>query len=251
MIDIHSHLLPGLDDGSKSWDMTLKMCHFAIQDGIMHIVATPHADDTYAYSRDLVRDLVTELGNKVGDQLAFSVGCDFHFSFENIEDAIAHPRRYTIATTHYLLVELSDYGIPPQVSDSLLRLQAAGMIPIITHPERNAILQRRPERVLEWVDAGCLAQVTASAVTGFWGDTARRVAMWLLENDAVHVLASDAHDDKHRRPILSEARAAVSKLFGPGVARTLVQDNPQAIVSGRPLLLPRRAQPRKLQQRNA
>jgi protein-tyrosine phosphatase len=98
------------------------------------------------------------------------------------------------------------------------------MIPIITHPERNAILQRRPERVLEWVDAGCLAPVTATAVTGFWGDTARRVAMWLLENDAVHVLASDAHDDKHRRPILSEARAAVPKLFGADVARTLVQE---------------------------
>ena len=251
MIDIHSHLLPGLDDGAKSWDMTLKMCHLAIRDGITHIVATPHADDTYVYSRDRVQDLVTELGNKMGDQLAFSVGCDFHFSFENIEDAIAHPRRYTIATTQYLLVELSDYGIPPQVSDSLLRLQAAGMIPIITHPERNAILQRRPERVLEWVGAGCLTQVTASAVTGFWGDTARRVAMWLLENDAVHVLASDAHDDKHRRPILSEARAAVSKLSGAGVARTLVQDNPQAIVNGRRLLLPRWAQPRKLQQRNA
>ena len=251
MIDIHSHILPGIDDGSKSWDMTLKMCRLAIQDGITHIVATPHADETHAYSRDLVRHLVTELDHKIGDQLAFSVGCDFHFSFENIEDAIAHPRRYTIAATPYLLVELSDYGIPPQVSDGLLRLQAAGMIPIITHPERNAILQRRPERVLEWVEAGSLAQVTASAVTGFWGDTARRVAIWLLENDAVHVLASDAHDDKHRRPILSGACAAVSKLCGADVARTLVQDNPHAIVNGQPLPFPRRAQPRRLQRRNA
>jgi protein-tyrosine phosphatase len=242
MIDIHSHILPGLDDGSKSWDMTLEMCRLAIRDGIAHIVATPHSDDTYVYSRDRVRDLISKLSNKIGDQLTFSVGCDFHLSFENIEDAIAHPQRYTIASRQYMLVELSEYGIPPQVSDGFWRLQAAGIIPIITHPERNAILQRRPERVLEWVDAGCLVQVTASAVTGSWGDTVRRIAMWLLENDAVHVLASDAHDDKHRKPILSEARNAVSKRFGPDLAGALVQSNPDAIVSGRPLPLPRRAQ---------
>jgi protein-tyrosine phosphatase len=242
MIDIHSHILPGLDDGSKSWDMTLEMCRLAIGDGITHVVATPHADDTYAYSHDHVCDLVTELRNKIGDQLAFSVGCDFHLSYENIEDAIAHPRRYTIADSHYLLVEFSDYGIPPQVSESLLRLEAAGMIPIITHPERNAILQRRPERVREWAESGCLVQVTASAVTGRWGDTARRVAIWLLENGAVHVLASDAHDDNHRAPILSEARYVVSRRYGADLARALVQDNPEAIVGGRALPAPQPAQ---------
>jgi len=240
MIDIHSHILPGLDDGSKSWDMTLKMCRLAIEDGITHIVATPHADDTYVYSRDRVRELVAELDNKIGDQLAFSLGCDFHLSFENIEDAIAHPQRYTIAAKQYLLVELSDYGISPQLGDGLLRLQVAGMIPIITHPERNAILQRRPERLLQWVEAGCLVQVTASAVSGYWGDAASRVAQWLLENDAVHVLASDAHDDKHRKPNLSEARDAVSKRFGANVARALVLDNPTAIVAGQPLTFRRR-----------
>ena len=78
-------------------------------------------------------------------------------------------------------------------------------------------------------------QVTASAITGLWGDIARRVAMWLLENDAVHVLASDAHGDKHRAPILSEDRDSISKRFGAGVARALVLDNPAAIVAGRPL----------------
>jgi len=235
MIDIHSHILPGIDDGSKSWAMTLEMCQLAIRDGITHIVATPHANDAYEYSRDRVRDLANELDNKVGDRLAISIGCDFHLSFENIEDAIAHPRRYTIAAKQYLLVECSEYGIPPQVSDGLFRLQAAGMIPIITHPERNAILQRHPERVLEWVGAGCLVQVTASAVTGFWGGSAKRSAIWLLEHEVVHVLASDAHSDKYRTPILSEARDAVSKRFGADVARALVLDNPSAIVAGQPL----------------
>ena len=235
MIDIHSHILPGLDDGARSWDMTLEMCRLAIRDGITHIVATPHADDKYAYSRDHVREVIGELDAKIGEQLALSIGCDFHLSYENIEDAIIHPHHYTISAKQYLLVELSDYGIPPQVSDGLFKLQAAGVVPIITHPERNAILQRRPERVLEWVDAGCLVQVTASAITGFWGDTAKRVAMWLLDHAAVHVLASDAHDDKNRPPILSEARDAVSKRFGVDVARALVLDNPAAIVAGQPL----------------
>jgi protein-tyrosine phosphatase len=122
------------------------------------------------------------------------------------------------------------------VTDGLFKLQSAGMTPIITHPERNAILQRRPERVLEWVDgAGCLVQVTASAVTGFWGPIAKRVAMWLLDHDAVHVLATDAHDDKNRPPILSQARDVVSQRFGGELARALVLDNPAAIVAGQSL----------------
>ncbi len=244
MIDIHSHLLPGLDDGSKSWDMTLEMCRLAIEDGVTHIVATPHANDTYVYSRDRVRELVAELDNKIGEQLDLSIGCDFHLSFDNIEDATVHPQRYTIAAKQYLLVEFSEYGIPPQVGDGLVRLQAAGMIPIITHPERNGILQQRPDRVLEWVDAGCLVQVTASAVTGAWGAIAKRSALWLLEHDAVHILASDAHNDKHRTPILSEARDAVSKRFGAHAARALVLENPAAIVAGRPLAF-RRQDPRR------
>ena len=129
MIDIHSHILPGIDDGSKSWDMTLAMCRLAVQDGITHIVTTPHADDTYSYSRDRVREVLNELSQKVGDQLVFSIGCDFHLSFDNIEDAIAQPHRYTIAAKQYLLVELSDYGMPPQVSDGLLSFSRRVLCP--------------------------------------------------------------------------------------------------------------------------
>lgn len=238
MIDIHSHLLPGIDDGSKSWEVTLEMCRLAIQDGITHIVATPHSNDTYAYSRERVREMIAELDKKVGDQLAFSIGCDFHLSYDNIEEATAHPQRYTIASAQYLLVELSDYGVPPQMNEGLFRLQGAGIVPIITHPERNAILQRQPERVLEWVEKGCLVQVTASAVIGSWGALAKKTAEWLLEHEAVHVLATDAHDDKHRPPILSQARAVLSRRFGRDFARALVLDNPAAIISGSPLALP-------------
>jgi protein-tyrosine phosphatase len=113
MIDIHSYILPGLDDGSKSWDMTLAMCRLARCDS--------HADDMHPYSRDQVRSLVAELHHRISGigNVAFSIGCDFHLSFENIEDAIAPPRRYTIAAQQYLLVEHSEYGIPPQIEDGL------------------------------------------------------------------------------------------------------------------------------------
>ena len=87
MIDIHSHILPCLDDGSKSWDMTLEMCRLAIEDGITDIVVTPHADDTYTNNRDRVRETVAELAGKVRDRLVFRIGCDFHLYFENRRDS--------------------------------------------------------------------------------------------------------------------------------------------------------------------
>lgn len=235
MIDIHSHILPGLDDGARSWDMTLEMCHQAAEDGITHIVATPHASESYSYDRNHVREIIVELDRRIDGEITFSIGCDFHLSYDNVEDAMLHPQRYTIAAKKYLLVELSDYGIPPQIGETFWRLQSAGMIPIITHPERNGILQRNPEQVLEWVTSGCLVQVTASAITGFWGNTAQSIALWLLEHNAVHVLATDAHDNKYRKPILSEAFNAVSKRLGRNFSEALVHDNAAAIVAGNPV----------------
>jgi protein-tyrosine phosphatase len=145
------------------------------------------------------------------------------------------PERYTIEGSHYLLVELSNYSIPVQINEYFTRMADIGITPVITHPERNPILQETQKRVLQWVDQGCAVQVTASAVTGAWGQKVVRAAEWLLERDAVHVLASDAHDTKHRIPALSAARDKVAKLCGGEVARALVDDNPRAIISDKPL----------------
>jgi protein-tyrosine phosphatase len=235
MIDIHNQLLTGLDDGAKSWDMTLEMCRLALEDGITHVVATPHANESYSFDRDRVRGLVSELAGRIEDRLTFSIGCDFHLSFDNIENAIRQPKRYTIAAGPYLLVEFSDYAIPAQIQATFYRLQAVGITAIITHPERNPLLQRSPQRVLDWVAQGSLVQVTASSLTGRWGESTRRTAHWLLEQEAVHVLASDAHDDKNRPPILSAARDVVSNTYGTEVAQRLVLHNPKAIVAGEPL----------------
>ena len=232
MIDIHCHILPGVDDGAKSWEMALEMCRLAHQDGIQHIVATPHANDAYAYKREQLLACLEELRRRVAGLLTFSLGSDFHLSYGNVEDALAYPQRYTIEQGSYLLVEFSDYSIPPRISDSLFSLRAKNIIPVITHPERNPILQRHLPQIVKWVQEGCLVQLTASALAGTWGASSRRSANWLLEHDAVHVLASDAHDHKYRKPVLSFARDLVAKRFGSEIAQALVEHNPRAIVAG-------------------
>ena len=160
MIDIHCHILPDVDDGAGSWDIALGMCAMAAEDGIEHIVATPHANSEYAYDRAYLQSLLEELQRRADSRLSLSLGCDFHFSYENIQEALKDPHRFTIAGTNYLLVEFSNFSIPPTTSDQLGALIREGLIPIVTHPERNPILQRTPDSVVEWVALGCLAQVT-------------------------------------------------------------------------------------------
>ncbi len=235
VIDIHCHILPEVDDGPKSWDVAQEMCRIAVADGITHIVATPHANNRYHYDREYLTGLLEHLRGLVGDVLELSLGCDFHLSYENLQDVLASPERYVIGRTNYLLVELSNYSIPAQISDCFIKLGDRGITPVLTHPERNPILQQSPQRVLDWVDQGCVIQVTASALTGWWGERTQAVAQWLLERDAVHVLASDAHDTKHRVPMLSAGRNAAAEICGAEIARALVEQNPLAVVNGQPL----------------
>lgn len=235
MIDIHCHILAEVDDGPKSWDISEEMCRMAAADGTEHIVATPHANHRYEYNRDELAQKLDYLRQRVGDALRLSLGCDFHVSYENLQDAMAHPERYVIEGGRYLLVELSNYSIPVQIADSFMKLIGIGLTPILTHPERNPILQRTPQQVLQWVELGCAVQVTASVFTGAWGESAWHAAQWLLKRDAVHFLASDGHDTKRRPPVMSEARAAAAELCGEDVARALVEGNPRAVISGRSL----------------
>ena len=247
MVDIHCHILPGVDDGSKSWAMTREMCRIAADDGIQHIVATSHCNDVYHYDREKYETLKEQLAEASEGRIEFSIGCDFHFSYENITDAVQNPQRYSINGTQYLLIEFSDYGIPPNVAELLLEFTSRGMVPIITHPERNPLLARRPGKVLEMVDAGALVQVTANSITGFWGERPRAVVEWLLAQSSVHVIASDAHDPKVRQPVLSVARNVVAAVWGEEVAEDLVTNIPRAIIEGNPL--PRPWQPSSLGQR--
>jgi len=211
------------------------MCRAAAADGITHMVATPHANDRYHYDREHLQGVIAELRQRVGDALKISLGCDFHLSYENIQDALAHPARYAIDTTRYLLVEFSNYSVPEQTTDTFLKMGDCGLTPIITHPERNPILRENLPRVVEWAGQGCVIQMTGSALTGFWGERTRRAAQWLLERQAVHVLATDAHDMEKRVPILSTSRDAAAEICGEEIADALVEANPAAIVADQPL----------------
>lgn len=235
VVDIHSHILPEVDDGPKSWDVSVAMCRAAAADGITHMVATPHANDRYDYDREYLRGLIAHLQRLVGSTPVLSLGCDFHLSYDNLQDAFAHPDRYVIEGTRYLLVEFSNYSVPKQTTDSFLKLDKIGITPIITHPERNPILRESLLRVAEWAEQGCVIQMTGSALTGFWGERARRAAYWLLEHQAVHVLATDAHDMEKRVPILSSSRDAAAAICGQKIAEALTEKNPRAIISNQPL----------------
>ena len=235
MVDIHSHILPEVDDGAKSWEVSVAMCKAAAADGITHQVATPHANDRYHYDRESLQEKLTRLQELVGDAPKLSLGCDFHLSYDNMQDVLANPARYAIADTRYMLVELSNYSVPDQITDCFLKLGDCGITAVITHPERNPILRESPQRVVEWAEQGVVIQVTGSALTGFWGERSRRAAERLLEHQAVHVLATDAHDTEKRVPNLSRAREAAAEICGEEVAVALVEANPMAIIENQAL----------------
>jgi protein-tyrosine phosphatase len=200
------------------------------QDGIEHIVATPHANDRYYYDRPYLSGLLSRLQERIGDTPKLSLGCDFHLSFENMANALQTPERYCIGDTRYLLVEPSNFSVPQQIDEWLTQLEERNFTAIITHPERNPILQQTEDRVLRWIELGCAVQVTASAITGSWGTRAQQMAQWLLKKKAVHVVATDAHDIQRRPPVLSEAAKAIAKDYGEDLARALVEGNPGAVV---------------------
>lgn len=230
MIDIHSHILPEVDDGPKSWETAEAMCRMAATDGIEYMVATPHANDRYFYDRAYLNKLLGELQHRIGDRPKLGLGCDFHLSFENMQAALVTPEKYSINGGRYLLVEFSNFSIPQQLDEWLGQMCEREVIPIITHPERNPILQKSLDRVLKLVDVGCAVQVTASALTGSWGERAIEAARALLKKRAVHFLATDAHDVSRRPPILSAAREILVKEFGKEIAQKLVEENPAAAV---------------------
>src|SRR2546426_8768457 len=151
MVDIHCHLLPGIDDGPATLDEALKMAEAAIAGGITHVVATPHANDTYHFDPERVRALRQEVAGHLGARLMLATGADFHVNLQNLKALEQNPAAYTINQKNYLLVEFSEFSIPPSMDQTLHELQLARLTPVITHPERNAIIRSHPERLARWV----------------------------------------------------------------------------------------------------
>jgi protein-tyrosine phosphatase len=235
VIDIHCHILPEVDDGPKSWEISEAMCRMASDDGIEHIAATPHSNDHYFYDREYLSTVIAELRKRIGSRPKLSLGCDFHLSYDNMQAALRTPEKYCIGDSRYMLVEFSNFSISPQIDEWFTQMHQRGITPIITHPERNPIVQQNPKRILKWIELGCTVQVTASVFTGSWGARARQIADWLLKEKIVHFLASDAHETERRKPNLSEARKVIAKQLGEEFASALVEKNPSAVVNNQEL----------------
>jgi protein-tyrosine phosphatase len=233
MVDIHSHVLPGLDDGARSLDDSVAMLRMAADAGTTDIVATPHANTEFRWDLAVVEARIAEVQAAAGARVRIHPGCDFHLMFDNINDALAHPAKYTINHKQWLLVEFSDLIIFPNSGDILARLREGGMLPIITHPERNQILRQRFETVERWVGEGSFLQVTAASLTGLFGSAARKYSERLIERGLVHFVASDAHDTSYRTTRLDAAHDWLTDHYGAEYANTMLSDNPRATIEGR------------------
>jgi protein-tyrosine phosphatase len=235
MVDVHCHLLPGLDDGPDTMEESLAMAETAITEGITHVVATPHANNKFWFDFAHVRQLRDQLLAHLGDRLKVATGCDFHLSPENLSSLRKDFRSYCINQRDYLLLEFNEISIPPAMDQTLHEIQLAGLRPIITHPERNAILLTHPERLRDWVRRGCFAQVTGGALTGVFGLVAQQNALEWIREGIIHFVASDAHNNRNRPLRLQAAYNVVKGQFGEEKARALFLENPLAAFEGRDL----------------
>ncbi len=235
MIDIHCHPLAGVDDGPETVEVSVEMCRMAASDGITHLVATPHCNYEYEFDPEENQKKLAELQSAVGDSPQLLLGCDFHLSYDNLRLLTEDRRKFAINRTSYLLVEFGNQFIPEQIEQALYEIQVAGLTPILTHPERNPVIARKPELLNQWVSRGCLVQVTAQSYTGGFGRGAARLSEMWLDQNLIHFFATDAHDLKFRPPVLSACHKKLAAAKDEALAELLLSKNPQAVIQGVPL----------------
>lgn len=237
MLDLHCHLLPGIDDGACDLDTALHMARIAVADGIRTIACTPHIypgmyDNDAPGIRTAIAGLQSILDAE-GIALELVEGADVHLE-PGLGDAIRLDRVPTIAGSRYLLLEPPHHVAPPGLEQQVFALMAEGIVPVITHPERLRWIEEGYPVILRLVDQGAWMQVTAGALTGRHGRRPRYWAERMLAEGKVHLLATDAHDPRRRPPLLAEARDAAAREVGSDEALHLVQTRPAGIVADAP-----------------
>jgi protein-tyrosine phosphatase len=232
MIDLHSHVLPGVDDGAANLEESRAMLMMAAESGTRVLVATPHADLRFTFDPVLCRTLITELAAIAPAGLRLCLGCELHLTPENIECVLDTPALYALNGGDCILLELPLDLVPPMVQPAVEALVNRGLRVLVAHPERNPFVQQHPDFAASLVDSGCWLQLTAGSLTRSFGMAAESAAEWLLHKRLAHCVASDAHGAKRRRPVLALAFEKVARRYGSVAAEVLFRANPDAILRG-------------------
>jgi protein-tyrosine phosphatase len=234
LIDTHSHILPGLDDGARDLEQALSIARLAVEDGINEMICTPHwVRGVFENTRAVVLSAVERLAKHLKEN---DIPLSLHPGSElRVDSDIAKKLRSLELLTlndsgSYVLIEMPAEIIPPGMDNFLFSLQVEGVTPIIAHPERNGGLMRDPSRLYGWVESGVLAQLTAGSLLGSFGDTIRRFSVLLLEHGLIHLVASDAHGPKNRAPNLSAAFKSAEEIVGKVRTDEIFDLNPASII---------------------
>ena len=235
MIDIHSHILPGIDDGAKDLSDSLALLNIAQNDGITHMVATPHIH--IGRFNNSVSQLYSELANLKAQALVNNIGiklavaAEVRLDVELMSLVLGNKLPFigTLNSVNYLLLELPHSHVPQGYDKFINWLAKQNIKVIIPHPERNRDIQANPFYIDRLKQLGCEFQLTASSIEGAWGETAKNISIDMLKKGLVTYVASDAHSVKRRPPILSKAKKIVSELIGEIEAQNLFFNNPQRL----------------------
>lgn len=251
MVDIHSHILADVDDGSKSLDESIEMCRASAEDGVRVMVATPHAHDGLHRTHDpeFLRKKVDELNLRMKGSPRVVLGCELRFTHELVKQLCETHSAPTIAGGPYALVEFPHTIVPAGSEHLLFELMSHQITPIIAHPERNMMLMHEPERFYQLIEAGALGQMDTGSITGQFGRKVQQAARVMLENGLIHFIASDCHNTRNRLPGMSAAVDASAEIVGEEYARAIADDNPAAVVEGRPIPTRLSAMPPKKKKR--
>jgi len=236
MIDIHAHVLPGIDDGPANMGEALDLVRAAVADGVDTIVATPHMlDGVYNASRADIFAGVGQLNDALREHAipaTVLAGADVHTETE-IPDLLRRGQLVTVADRgKHLMLELPSHVVPNELDQLLFSVQLQGVVPVISHPERNRVIQDDPAELIPLVEAGALTQVTAASIVGEFGAKVEECAKALFDCQLVHLVATDMHDLRHRRPVFSSAAERLTEMIGPEDCTWILEENAEAIIHG-------------------
>jgi protein-tyrosine phosphatase len=234
LIDLHSHLLPGIDDGAKDLATSLAMARVAAADGITTIACTPHIlPGVYNNSGPTIRQAVARLAESLAEAaipISLATGADVHIA-PDLDGQLRDGRALTLNNSRYFLLEPPHHVLPPRLEDLIFGLQAAGYVPILTHPERLSWVEGHYHLIGRLVSSSVLMQITAGSVMGRFGRRPRYWAERMLDEGLCHLLATDAHNTEQRAPRMADARDVVAQRLGDDEAINLVLRRPQGILN--------------------